>query len=86
MLATIALEPIHFAPAMRVRAPMAESVPVAVDAERQALIDEIRSVEGAPVETAPLLFRLVMVCGGAICLGAGGGLFLGVADLLGKVI
>lgn len=86
MLATIALEPIHFAPAMRACPSAVASVPVAIDAERQALIDEIRSVEGAPVDTAPLLFRLVMICGGAICLGAGGGLFLGVADLVGKVI
>lgn len=86
MLASVAMEPMEFAFPWR---PVAPATPIAsevVDAERRALIAEIESVEGAALGRAPVLFRLVLLCGGAMVAGAGGGLVLGAADLVGRII
>jgi hypothetical protein len=86
MLASVAMEPMEFAFPRRPVAPAMPTASELVDPERQALIAEIESVEGAALGRAPLLFRLVLLCGGAICAGAGGGLVLGVADLVRRII
>ena len=58
----------------------------AADPDFQALIEEIERMEGVALSQAPALFRLVLICGAAICAGAGGGLVLGAADLIGRLI
>ena len=91
MLASIAMDPMEFAFSCE---PVACATPAALrstdtrvaDPEHEALIRQIESVEGAPLGRTPMLFRLVLLCGGVICAGAGGGLVLGVADLLGRLV
>ncbi len=86
MLASVAMEPMEFAVPWRPVAPATPTASEVVDLERLAMIAEIESVEGAALDRAPILFRLVLLCGGAIVAGAGAGLVLGVADLAGRII
>lgn len=86
MLASVAIEPVQF---MHARKPIVRATQSAgrfADPERQMLIEEIENVEGAPLGQVPILFRLVLLCGGVICVGAAGGFALGIAELVGRII
>jgi hypothetical protein len=86
MLASIAMDPMEFA---FPHTPVASAAPIGcwiADPEKEALIEQIQSIEGATLRRAPLTFQLVLLCGGAICAAAAGGLVLGVADLIGRLV
>jgi len=87
MLASVAIDPIQFAFASaELTAPAPVKVPQSTSPEQTALIEEIRSIEGVALAQSPMLFRFVVLCGGIICAGASGGLILGAADLIGRMI
>lgn len=87
MLASMAIAPVDIVLARKPKTSAAPPpVARAADPERRALIEEIESMEGVALTQAPMLFRLVLICGAAICGGVGGGVVLGVADLLGRLV
>lgn len=86
MLAAIAMEPMEFVFPRKPDAAATLNAVSTVDSERRALIEEIEGIEGATLGEAPMLFRLVLLCGGGICAGASGAMALGLADLFGRLI
>lgn len=87
MLASVAIDPIQFAfAAAEPTAPAPVKAPRSVSPEQMALIEEIKSIEGVVLTQSPMLFRFVVLCGSIICVGASGGLILGVADLVARMI
>lgn len=87
MLASVAIDPIRFAFASaEPTAPAPAKTPRSVSPQQMALIEEIESIEGVALAQSPMLFRFVVLCGSIICAGASGGLILGVADLVGRMI